>query len=348
MPGVTAAAPTLATRWSHHLDDFPIAVICSRRGALLAAALSSGPIVVLELQTGAVVARLAGHKGGTLSLSWSADEAYLASGGQDGAVRIWDVARQAQHAECDGGAPWVEHVAFDPRSSGPPLVQVLASAAGRVLRLWSQDGDLVRAYAPHPSTISAISWQTSTQELVTAAYGAVTVLSPARERPIRRFRWKGSILAIACSRDGRYIATGDQDRTVHFWRTKTGDDLQMAGYPAKVLQLAWDAASRFLATGGSDVITIWDCKRSPEGTTPRACEGHDDLITGLHYQHHGHLLVSSDGAGTLHVWAPTRSLFPIASSKLNAEIASVAWTPEDTGIVAAAADGTVVMYDYRS
>ena len=39
---------------------------------------------------------------------------------------------------------------------------------------------------------------------------------------------------IPWSPDGKYIATGDQDSTVHFWIMSTGDDLQMSGYPTKV------------------------------------------------------------------------------------------------------------------
>jgi len=335
---VTAAAGGIAERWSYDIDDFPTAVAYSRRGTFIAAATSSGAIVIFDARTGDVVTRFAGHAGGTLSISWSPDEALLASGGQDGAVRIWDVATREELAVCDGGTAWVEHVAFDPRA-GAPTSQLLATAAGRFVRLWAADGRLVRSYGPHPSTVSAIAWQRGTQELVTAAYGALTIWSPTRERHLRRYRWKGSILAIACSGDGRYIATGDQDCTVHFWRAKTGDDLQMSGYPSKVLQLSWDASNRYLATGGSDVVTIWDCKRSPAGTSPRTCEGHGDLISALAYQHRGDRLVSSDAAGTVIVWSPTRSSVPVAQHDFGVEVVSVAWDPADATIVAATASG---------
>lgn len=342
MSGVVAPSPgVLAERWSYDLDDFPIVVACSRRGTYVAAATSSGPIVVLNARSGELIARLPGHAGGTLALSWSPDEILLASGGQDGSARIWDVATAIERTVCEGGAPWVEHVAFDPRGAATPTSQLLATAAGRSARLWTADGRLVAEYPTHPSTIAALAWQNGAQELVTAAYGALTIWVPSRKRHARRLRWKGSILAIACSRDGRYIATGDQDCTVHFWHVKTGEDLQMAGYPAKVLQLGWDFSSRYLATGGSDVVTIWDCKRSPEGTKPRGCEGHDDLIAALAYQHRGDLLVSGDRAGKLIVWQPTRASAPIAQHDFGTELVSVAWDSADETIVAATTAGIV-------
>jgi WD40 repeat protein len=129
---------------------------------------------------------------------------------------------------------------------------------------------------------------------------------------------------------------------------KTGDDLQMSGYPAKVLQLSWDASNRYLATGGSDVVTIWDCKRSPAGTTPRTCEGHSDLITALAYQHRGNLLASGDAAGTVFVWAPERSSTPIAKYAYDAEVVSIAWDPTDATIVTATANGILSIGVYSS
>ena len=50
---------------------------------------------------------------------------------------------------------------------------------------------------------------------------------------------EGVKFALAWSPDAKYIATGEQDSTVHFWRVKSGADAQMWGFPTKVLQLSW-------------------------------------------------------------------------------------------------------------
>ena len=57
---------------------------------------------------------------------------------------------------------------------------------------------------------------------------------------------------------GRFIATGNQDSTVHLWITETGKDLHMSGYSTKVRELSWHANSRFLATGGGPAVVVWD------------------------------------------------------------------------------------------
>lgn len=331
----------LRERWRFELDDYPIAVAWSPRAPLVAAAASSGPIALLDATSGELVRTLAGHDGGTMDIGWNASGTLLGSGGQDGCARIWDVA-SGENVACEAGVPWVEHVAFDPLGGDH---EVLAIAAGRVVSLWSARGEGVRAYAAHPSTVSAIAWKPGRRELLSAAYGALTTWLPERDRRARVFRWKGSILSIACSRDGRYIATGDQDRTVHFWRTSSGEDLQMSGYPMKVLQLAWDASSRFLATGGSDVVTVWDCRKSPAGTRPRSLEGHEAPITGLAFQHAGSLLASCDAAGGIAMWDLRRAREPLAREQLDAEAVALAWEPGDGAILAASSTGRMSVLD---
>ena len=44
-----------------------------------------------------------------------------------------------------------------------------------------------------------------------------------------------SSLALAWSPDSKYIVTGEQDSTVHFWNRKSGEDAQMSF--SKVLEL---------------------------------------------------------------------------------------------------------------
>ncbi|KAI9818032.1 MAG: hypothetical protein M1827_000656 [Pycnora praestabilis] len=64
---------------------------------LLVACATQHPAVrLVDLRTGASTHSLAGHEGAVLALSWSPREEHiLASGGIDGAVRLWDIRRSA-------------------------------------------------------------------------------------------------------------------------------------------------------------------------------------------------------------------------------------------------------------
>lgn len=339
MFGVTRK-PRLTRQWRAALPDHVIALAWSPDDKLVAAAAVKGPVVVLDAATGAVRHVLPGHGFGATSVAW-ADAGTLASAGQDGRVRLWDAKSGAERQSLDAGAKWVERVAVSPCGTW------IASAAGKKVRLWSRDGELLRDWPEHASTVTDVVWRPGGKELTSSAYGGVRLWSPSAAVPVREFSWKGSVLRLAWSPDGKYLATGDQDSTVHFWIAATGQDLHMFGYPMKVRELAWDHGSRFLATGGGPVVTVWDCSgKGPEGTTPLTLAAHDEAATvnALAFQRSGALLASGGSDGKVGLWQPERGKRLLAESRLDAGVTQVEWSGDDAQLAVGTEAGEVVAY----
>jgi len=347
MSGIATQTPAkmtaLAPVWNGEIDGHVIALEWSPTGRKLAAASVEGPITIFEAE-GAAQLTLPGHRFGASALAWSSDGQHLASGGQDGKVILWDVAtRQPQHT-LDGGSAWVEHLAWNPLGGQKGTPHLLASAAGKKMKLWNADGALVREYEDHASTIASIAWKPASQFLTTASYSRLAIYTTALEKAQRQFEWKGSILKIAWSPNGKYVATGDQDSTVHFWFEKTGKDLQMWGYPTKVRELSWDATSRYLATGGGADVTIWDCLKSPEGSKPMTLRGHEKFLSALAFQHRGQLLASAGQDGRVIVWQPYKDTKARAGVAFHSGVSQLAWSPDDERLAAGTESGVLAVF----
>ena len=316
----------LRENWTATISDHVIDLAWSPDGRYIAAASVLGPVTIFEGR-GEVIHAFEGHEFGTMSIAWRPDSKVLASAGQDGKIRMWDIATGEATHSLDGGAPWVEHLAWSVGKE--PL---LASGAGRKLKLWNAVGDLIREYPDHQSTISGLQWKPNVKQLASIAYGGVMLWDLQQSDAIRRLEWKGSSLVIVWSPDGKHIATGDQDSTVHFWIMSTGVDLQMTGYPTKVRELSWDATSHYLATGGGQDVTVWDCSgRGPEGTKPITLTGHQDFLSVVRFQHHGKLLASGGADGLVYVWQLRGSLRSRAVNEttMSAGVTCLVWSPND-------------------
>ncbi len=344
MPGVINKhspehTESLSPFWHTSLDESAISTAWSSDGALLAAASASGSIYVVDVPNQWRVQKWLGHQFGATAVVWHPQDALLASAGQDGKVRFWRANEHRSVKVLDCGDEWVEHVAWS--SSG----RYLATAAGRKLKLWNKDGELVRTYPDHPHTIAAIAWKTDSDELVSACYGLLQFWRQEAERPHQTFSWKGSMLSLAWSPDGRYLCHGNQDATVHFWIVRFGKELQMWGYPTKVRELAWDRRSRYLATGGGSSITVWDCSgKGPAHTKPTVLHHHRVPVTRLAYQRSGSTLASGCGQGMLALWKPSKRESPDAIGFLKGSITDMAWSPGDSFLAVTAEDGSLAVY----
>jgi hypothetical protein len=207
MPGLMerkAIASAIPQVWRSSLDESAVSLDWSASGAWLAAAAASGTVCVFDAVNGECIQMLSAHRFGTTQVAWHPQDVRFATAGQDGFVRIWDARLDGLVCELDCGAEWVEHIAWS--DSG----RLLATAAGRKLKLWTKDGELVREYRDHSNTIAAIAWKIGAQELVSACYGQLQFWTPDKPEALRTFSWKGSMLSLAWSPDGRYLCQGNR------------------------------------------------------------------------------------------------------------------------------------------
>ena len=327
--------------WYVELGDYVIAIDVSPDATKIAAITVEGVVFLIDDHGSSAEFKSIGrHDGGANSVSWRCDGAEFATSGHDGLVKVWDGSSGQQLCALEAGDSWVAKAVYNPKRN------VLATAAGKHLKWWSQQREVVYESSNHVSTIADAGWNPDGSGVAVVAYNGVTLHIPGKKKHPRKYKWKGSSLVMAWSPDGKYIATGEQDATVHFWHVKSGEDAAMSGFPAKVMELAWDSSGRWLATGGGPTICLWDCSgEGPMGRSPRQYEMHPNKLTQLGFQPDGEFLASTD-AEFLILWDPIAHDKIVGGASLSSSASCLKWS-KGGKLALGQQDGKVVVFAVR-
>jgi WD40 repeat protein len=298
---------------------------------------ADGAVVLLESETWHVRWRIA-LAAGPLVGRGGFDGDRILIGTTTGAVLL-DPRDGRPGPRIDGG--WSEAVAW---SEGGQA----AVALGRHAAVVDADGAPIWS-AEASSTVTGLAW--IGRRLAVASYGGVVLHEPKSGRVAQTMPFKGSLLSLVVSPNGRWVVTGNQDATLHAWRVgRDNADLAMHGYPTKITSLAFSADSRFLACNGSAELSVWDfAGQGPSGTTPRIVRGHEELVETLAFAPSGHRLASAGRDGAVLVAdcgraIPGRPVVGRPLAERQSPATHVLWLDDDR-VVCGFADGVVEIHD---
>ena len=332
----------LERRWRVELGDYPVDAAWSADGRVVVVAGGEGALLWLDVAGAAPGARRIGeHAGGALALAWQQGGQNFASSGQDGEVRLWDARTRAAQV-IHTGTDWSERLVF--ASHG----RLLAVASGRTLQVFDSDGALRAKLPPQSGVIAGLAWRARTSELASVGNGGAHVHRIEPDLGSREYPWQGACLTASWSPDGRVLAAGMQDGSVHFWNMGAGTQSQMRGYGAKVALTSWSANSRLLATAADQQIIIWDfSRRGPEGSEPLQLTAHTARLTQLAFQPKGPLLAAGSRDHRLTLWRPAQPQQPVDADMLADEVALLRWSNDGTQLAVADRSGALTLYSLR-
>lgn len=319
------------------LGDYPVDAAWSADERALVIAGGQGALLWLEV--GAAAPRLLGeHPGGVLAVAWRSGAQQFASSGQDGEVRLWDARGGA--AKLIHAAPqWSERLAYSGHG------RWLAVATGGALQVFEADGTVRAQLPPQTAVIAALAWRPKTHELAALGNGGARLHRLEPEPKTREFSLPGACLSASWSPDGRLLASGMQDGSVHYWNIAAGSQSQMRGYGAKVALTSWNASSRLLATAADAQIIVWDFSgRGPEGSEPLQLAAHTARLTQLAFQPRGSLLAAGARDHRVTLWRHTQPQQPIDAHLLSDEVALLRWSQSGEQLVVADRAGVLSIY----
>jgi WD40 repeat protein len=283
-----------------------------------------------------------GHRGDVHLGAYSPDGTLLASGGDDGLVRVVDAATGEAVHVLKGHAGDVLRAAFSPDGA-----RLASGSRDTTVRLWNlAAGGEPLVLRGHTGDVYGVAFSPDGSRLASASYdGTIRVWDAAGGgEPLVLRGHKGEVRNAAYSPDGSRLASAGLDGTLRIWDAAGGAELAVFHVPGGgVRWAAYSPDGTRLATAGSDgVVRILD---AANGAVLRALPGHTGLVIMVAYSPDGLRLASCGTDGTVRVWDAVGGAELGVLRGHTGEINGVAYSPDGLRLASGGDDETVRIWD---
>ena len=304
-------------------------------------------LTVVEPASGRVVATLTGHVAPVRCATVSRDGLRIASGGEDGTVRMWDaltgrmltVIRATVQAPCPVTfSPDRKLVAFP----GQRAVQISDAVSGRSARLL-QGGD---------TDVSAIAFNHDGTRLAAGFFDGIiwTWTLPAGTPAATMWGHRDQIIALAFSLDDLQLASGAGDRTARLWDVASGRPAGTGVFPARdTIAVAFEPKGSRLFVGGSEnargaTVRIWD----RHAVEPWRTLHHSEWVASVAFSRDGSQVATGTRDGKIRLWDAATGAVTTLLDGHTASVNAIAYHPSESRMASASNDKTVRLWDGRS
>ncbi|UJW30100.1 hypothetical protein L3Q67_33505 [Saccharothrix sp. AJ9571] len=263
---------------------------------LLATVGAGGAATLWEVGSGAPQRTLPGHSGNVNAVAFG-PSGQLATGGDDGTVRLWEPAVTEPRVLTVPGR--VLSLAFDPRGQ-----RLAVGGDDRAIRVWpvGTPGD-PEVLTGHTHHVKALDFSHDGGRLASAGGdGSLRVWHLGGERPPAVFDSHTSELtSVAFGPDGRSVVTGGNDGALRLWEVTTRTEpFVLRGHDGGVVAVRFGPdGTRLVSAGADGTVRLWD----PAGGEVLALPaGHQGPAMDTAVTPDEATVVSGGYDGTVRVW----------------------------------------------
>ncbi|CAO1618968.1 unnamed protein product [Sympodiomycopsis kandeliae] len=271
------------------------------------------------------------HTDSVISVGWSADGQFVATGGMDGMVNVWKVAEQGQWNKWDHvvtleGGDEVQFITWHPK--GHVLV---AGYADSTTWMWNlPSGSVMQVFSGHEDAVTCGAFTPDGRKLLTTSTdGSLLIYDPRQNAALSRlgsgdsrFYSDGGFISLDISPDSKLVAVGSvvgETRLVSLSQIdsdggmsvitslsghKSGESIEGVKF-LDLLGRSDSQASHLISIGTDGKAIVWDIQSQKVRVE---CVHYDEhvqdsgALTKLIIHNNGPLFTTASSTGTLRTW----------------------------------------------
>jgi eukaryotic-like serine/threonine-protein kinase len=292
-----------------------------------------------------------GHCGEVNAVVWSHDGTHLASGSQDGTVKIWVPFTQIlplQMPYAPAISFWVNAVAWSPDG------QFLASGgADNTIKIFDKTGRTINTVRGLKGQVRTLAWNPRGRELASGSSDGVVKLwndvTGSQELSSKELP-ENSGIGLAWRPDGSLLASAGADHQIRLWNPKTLEPLQtLFGHAARVQALCWNPDGTRLVSADEDgVCKIWDVTGERTANERLTFREHVTRGGAMAWSPDGRLIACGGAEQSLRIWDALSGKLLMTLYGHNSAVTAVAWHPDSCRLATVSWDGSLRLWDISS
>lgn len=255
----------------HSTDLQPLAVLpfpegvpevlrFSRNGKLLLAgggrAAYLGKVVVFDVKTGKRVIEVGDEVDAVLAADISSDMAYVALGGPNKLVKVYNTSDGSLAYEIKKHTDWVYDLEFSPDS-----VFLASSDRAGGLHVWeASNGRLYLTLLGHKGGVTSVSWRSDSNLLASGSMDTnIKLWEMENGKTVKSWgAHGGGVMSVEFSRDGRIVSCG-RDRVTKLWDANGKQQRAFEAFGDLALKASYcDETNRVIAGDWTGSIRVWN------------------------------------------------------------------------------------------
>ncbi|KAG8961625.1 hypothetical protein FRC03_005135 [Tulasnella sp. 419] len=328
------------------------AVAFSPDGSVIASGSMYGSVRIWNTATGILVHSLNGHSLLVTSVSFSPSGDVVVSGSSDRTVILWDSRTGSLIRILDSEFGEVMWATFSPHGA-----QIISWAVNSPIIIWDAQTGTVLSRLPADESREETHTVAISPDgaLLASASGKDVVLWDYRSRKVlkRLKEDRGTVLCVAFSPDGRFLATGLDTGQITTWNATAGSKVGIfTGHISRVTSLAVSPDGSRLFSGSYDTTAVvWDMGsgwENPEETNYSTKSVHTGAVHIVAFSSDGNKLVSSAADHVVALWDIRGHALIHTLRGHSKSVTALAFSTDGECIASGSGDRRIIVWDVET